>query len=142
MGEGVCHRRGNIHDRLCWLNGSLAVEKVSMSIYLIVFFSAGFLVLWYTAHRVMQSDGDAGGRANAFSSLKKVTIALLIILAFVAMLLLAGAAVWFTVGFFFPGVSDEWRREMATAAAMLVFFMIFGVRKAPSSVKGEAGIKK
>lgn len=114
-------------------------------IYMVVFLGAGFLVLWYTAHQVMQHDGDADGRADAFSSLKKLTFALLIILAFVAMQLLAGAAVWFAVGFFFPGVSDEWRREMATAAAMLVFFMIFVMRKTPSSVKGvkgDGGIEK
>lgn len=118
---------------------------MSMSIYLIVLLGAGFLVLWFTAHRVMQHNGDAGRRVDAFSSLKKVTIALLILLAFVAMQLLAGAAVWFAVGFFFPGMSDEWRREMAVAAGMLVFVMIFGIRRTPSSAKdvnGDGGVEK
>lgn len=120
---------------------------MSMSIYLIVLLGAGFLVLWFTAHRVMQHNGDAGRRVDAFSSLKKVTIALLILFAFVAMQLLAGAAVWFGVGFFFPGMSDEWRRQMAVAAGMLVFVMIFGIRRTPSSrsvkgVNGDGGVEK
>lgn len=118
---------------------------MSMSLYLLVLLGAGFLVLWFTAHRVMQHDGDAGRRADAFSSLKKVTIAVLILLAFVAMQLLAGAAVWFAVGFFFPGISDEGRREMAVAAGMLVFIIIFGMRRTPSSVKGvngDGGVEK
>lgn len=98
-----------------------------MSIYLIVFLGAGFLVLWYTAHRVMQHDSDASGVVDAYSSLKKVTIALLALLALVAVQLLAGAAVWLAVGFFFPDVSGEWRMQMATAGAMIVWVMLFAV---------------
>ncbi len=96
-----------------------------MSIYLIIMLGAGFLVLWYTAHRVMQSDGDADGHTNAFSSLKKLTFALLILFALVAMQLLVGAAVWFGLGFFFPGLPAEWRMDLAISAAMIVWVMLF-----------------
>jgi|GEM_PF-5105940 len=98
-----------------------------MSIYLAVMLGTGLLVLWFTAHRVMQRDGNADGHAGAFSSLKKLSIALLILIALVAMQLLVGAAVWFGLGFFFPGLSDEWRRELAIAAAMIVWVIVFVV---------------
>lgn len=94
---------------------------------------AGFLVLWYTAHRVMQSYGDTGRRIDAFSSLKKLTLALLILFALVAIPLLVGAVVWFSLGFFFPGLSAEWRMELAISAAMIVWFMLFAVPSKPSS---------
>lgn len=96
-----------------------------MSIYLVVLLGAGFLVLWYAAYRVMQHDGDADGHADARSSLRKLTLALLLLLALVAVQLLVGAAVWFAVGFFFPGVSDEGRRQIAIAAAMIVWVLLF-----------------
>jgi hypothetical protein len=98
---------------------------MSVSIYLIVLLGAGFLVLWYTTYRVMQRDGDAERPADAFSSLRKLTLALLLLFAFIAMQLLVGAAVWFATGFFFTGVSDEWRRQIAVAAAMMVWVLVF-----------------
>lgn len=104
-----------------------------MWIYLIIMLGAGFLVLWYTTHRVMQSHGDADGHADAFSSLKKLTFALLILFAIVAMQLLVGAAVWFGLGFFFPDLPAEWRMQLAIAVAMIAWGMLFAVPRKPSS---------
>lgn len=98
---------------------------MSVSLYLIVLLGVGLLVLWYTTYRVMQRDGDAERPADAFSSLRKLALALLLLFAFIAMQLLVGAAVWFATGFFFPGVSDEWRRQIAVAAAMMVWVLVF-----------------
>ncbi len=54
------------------------------------------------------------------------------------MLLLVGAAAWFGLGFFFPGLSDEWRVELAVAAAMVVWVMLF-VASFKRLSKGEKG---
>lgn len=107
-----------------------------MSTYWIILLGAGFLALWYTAHRVKQRDGDA--HADAYASLKKLVVALLLLFALVAMQLLAGAAVWFAVGHFFPTVSNEWRTQMAIAAAMMVWGLLFA---APWKVSLRGGNK-
>lgn len=109
-----------------------------MLIYLTILLGTGLLVLWFTTHRLMQRDGDADGYVSAFSSFKRLTIALLILFALVAMQLLVGAAVWFGLGFFFPGLSDEWRLELAVAAAMVVWVMLF-VAPFKRLSKGEKG---
>lgn len=109
-----------------------------MSIYLTILLGTGLLVLWFTTHRVMQRDGDADGHTGVFSSFKRLSIALLILFALVAMQLLVGAAVWFGLGFFFPGLSDEWRRQLAVTAAMVVWVMLFAAPLKRLS-KGEKG---
>jgi hypothetical protein len=96
-----------------------------MSIYLTVLLGTGFLVLWFTTYRMMRRDGDADGLTGALLSFKRLLIALLIFIALFAMLFLVGAAVWFGLRFFFPGLSNEWRVELAVAAAMVVWAMLF-----------------
>ena len=111
---------------------------MSMTIDLTIILGTGFLVLWFTTHRMMQRDGGADGLTGAFLSFKKLSIALLILFALVAVMFLVGAAAWFALGFFFPGLSDEWRGELAVVAVMAVWVMLFA---APFKrlQKGEKG---
>lgn len=109
-----------------------------MSLYLLILLGAGFLVLWYTAHRLMRRDGNADGNVDAFASLKKVTLALLIVFAFVTMQVAVGAAVWFGLAFFLPGLSAEWRMQLAIAAAMMAWVIVFA---APWKVVSKGGNK-
>ncbi len=46
-----------------------------MSIYMTILLGTGFLVLWFTPHRMMQRDGDPDGLTGAFLSFKRLSTA-------------------------------------------------------------------
>lgn len=96
-----------------------------MSINLMILIGVGILVLWFTTHRVMQANGEADKQTSAFSSLKRLAVVLLILISLVGIPLLICLAVWFSLGFLFPDLSDEWRRELAVAAAMVGWLILF-----------------
>ncbi|MEW6645897.1 MAG: hypothetical protein AB1450_01695 [Pseudomonadota bacterium] len=91
---------------------------------LIVLCVALFLIGWYLIHRFRVRHFGADGNITAFSTLKALMIFFLLMFALGAAAFAVGALVWFGLGHFIPGISDESRVSYAAMAATIIFLYL------------------
>lgn len=92
---------------------------------LIVLCAALFLIGWYLIHRYRVNLVEPN--ATAFSTLKALIIFFLLVFALGVVAFAFGSLVWFGLGFFVPGISDESRMSFATwASTMLCIYLLVG----------------
>ncbi len=104
---------------------------------LIVLCAALFLIGWYLIHRYRVNLIEPN--ATAISTLKALIIFLLLFFALGVVAFAFGSLVWFGLGVFFPGISDELRMNLAASAStMLCLYLLVG---RPLSLLLKAGKK-
>lgn len=98
-----------------------------MLLDLIVLCVALFLIGWYLIHRFRVRHVEPDGNIAAFSTLKALMIFFLLMFALGVVAFASGALVWFGLGFFMPGISDELRMSYAAmAATMFCLYLLVG----------------
>lgn len=94
---------------------------------LIVLCVALFLIGWYLIHRFRVRHFGTDGNITAFSTLKVLMIFFLLMFALGVVAFAFGSLVWFGLGFFMPGISDESRMSYAAmAATILCLYLLVG----------------
>lgn len=98
-----------------------------MLLDLIVVSVALFLIGWFLIHRFRVRHFGTDGNITAFSTLKVLMIFFLLVFALGVMALAFGALVWFGLGYFIPGLSDESRMSFSSmASTILCLYLLVG----------------
>jgi len=98
-----------------------------MFLELIVVPVALFLIGWFLIHRFRVRHVEPDGNITALSTLKVLMIFFLLVVALGVVAFGFGSLVWFGLGAFTPGLSDESRMSYAAmASTLLCLYLLVG----------------